>query len=269
MIKKLLIFFIILFASTSFADEVQIQSDIGLQNNSLGYQEHTDLQVGGVTHNIDSTCSPSYLSLQSRVELRSGKKIYGIKGIIPVSKSTAQEKWTIDGTEYQTNDLSYSISSVDIYAGYEFNTLLGVVGGARISRGLQTRHNFFSTTDGALPGVSTEIIDSFNIFSRMFGSTQYDLYTLGYALEVSYPLSASATNNFDPGINFNSSGYSLGMGVCLSYKLVEDSTIKLSTGYNIINYDGSQGIKVGADIYKWPSNKTQDFFVALSMICGY
>jgi hypothetical protein len=267
--KYLFIIVLLILASSAYADEVQIRSDIGLILNSLGYQEHTDSQILGVSGNVDSSANPSFLAFQGQFELKANKRIYGIKGLMPISKVSAKETWKFNGAEYQYNDLVYAISCVDIYGGYEFNSLLGVLGGIRISRGEQTRENFCQNGARLNSDISTEIIDSFNIFTRMFGSNTQNLITFGYALEASYPLSVCTTNNLLSGYTFSSTGYSLSAGISIAYKLLEDSTLKLSSGFSVLHYDGTPWIVKGTQTAKWPTNNTQNFSIALSLISGF
>ena len=185
---------------------------------------------------------------------------------MPVSSRPAKETWTFNGYEFQTNDLAYTLTSIDIYSGIVGQEWITLTGGLRGSKGEQSRENFYQNGIKLNIGKSVETINAISAFAEISGKGQSSPFSLGYSLLLSYPLSVTTTNNLTPGFEFTSPGYSIGLGLNLNYDLADNWYLSGTVGCDVLHYEGSKWVQNGAQTAKWPSNDTYSYNIRASSI---
>ena len=247
------------------------RSEIGLAADSLGYQEHvTDYPRNNATGKVDSNASPSFLALRGRWEMVMGKGFFGLRSVLPMVKTVVKETWNFNDALMQTNDLSYTLTSVDFYGGYLFSNLLEPLGGLRVAKGEQVRENFYDQNNVRQNvGKSTETITSMNLFADLRGQSERSPFGFGYLMEGLLPISVTTTNDLMPGVNFSAGGYTLAISGNLYYAFSPISYLKGEIAYNLIHYNGSGWQPLGVSQVKWPTNDTQDLSAVLGWVYSY
>jgi len=245
--------------------------EIGLAADSLGYQEHVpDYVMNNVTGKVDSNASPSFMALRGGWEMMMDRMVFGLRSILPIVKTVAKETWKFNNANMQTNDLSYTLTTVDFYGGYLFSKLLEPLGGIRIAKGEQVRENFYDQNNVRQNiGKSTETITSVNLFADLRGQSESRQIGFGYLLEGLMPLSVSTTNDLMPGFNFSAGGYTLAISGNIYYAFSPANLIKGEIGYTLVHYNGTDWVTQGAQRAKWPTNDTQDLSVVLGWVYSY
>ncbi|HTY14035.1 MAG TPA: hypothetical protein VMD02_07645 [Candidatus Omnitrophota bacterium] len=237
--------------------------ELGIGMELLGYQEHVaNVSIGGPAGNIDSSASPNYYSVNGRLEMAMGNAIYAVAAHFPLSASPVTEKWTFNGGDYQTNDLSYTLTRFDACGGYSFSDLFQLLGGIRISKGEQTRENFYQNGSRLSTGQVVETIDSFNALVKLRGMMEPGPVRFGYELEAAYPIKVSTVNTQLSGLELGASGDSYAAAVTLSCDLDPGSSIDGAIRWSTVHYDGSGWHAYGAGQVQWPINDTQDLGIS-------
>ena len=229
--------------------------------NFIGYQEHAAINTG----NIDSSSSPAFVAVKGRLEINKPGSFYGLSYVLPIAKNKVTETWTINNVAYQTNDLSYTLTSVDIYSGFTINKMIEPLFGFRISRGEQTREKFYVNNVRQSTGQSIETINSLNLLLSLRGIRKIDEVNYGYSLEVLYPLNVLTTNTLLPAFGFSAAGTTIALKVNAGYQFSNNYFIKGEIGYRLIHYSGSGWTTQGPQQAQWPINDTQDLSVSAGL----
>lgn len=247
------------------------RSEIGLAADSLGYQEHvTDYPRNNATGKVDSSASPTFLALRGRWEMLMGKGFFGLRSVLPMVKTVVKETWNFNEALMQTNDLSYTLTSVDFYGGYFISRMLEPLGGIRVAKGEQVRENFYDQNNVRQNvGKSTETITSVNLFADLRGQSEGRPLSFGYSVEGLLPVSVSTVNDLLPGFNFSSAGYTLAVSGNICYAFSPANLIKGEIGYTLVHYNGTDWQTSGVQRAKWPQNDTQDLSAVLGWVYSY
>lgn len=269
--KRASLFLLVLLMFVSFQTYSNAySSEISFSYDLMRYSEHVpDYQVPGGLSVLNSSASPAFVSIKAKLEQDIEKVLFGAKAEFPLYKSTVIETWKLNGADYQTNGLNYTLTNFDLFSGYRLSELIDGLIGLNISKGVQERENFRINGIRSSTGKSIETINSTNLYAELRGKNELEVFCLYYGARYLMPLSVSTTNTSLPSFNFSSLGNTFKLSLGGSKLISDNAQIKLDIIYKNIHYNGSACEESGGVRAKWPENTTEDIGIDLSYLYWY
>jgi hypothetical protein len=283
----ILVLLIILFPRGVGAfDDGSLHLSLGVGLEQLNYQEHIDMiQPDNMPIESDANINNQVIAFSGRVDL-DNRAVIGAAFRTAVSKGSSKEKWyqitdnngsTRESDLHQTNELEYSWLQFDIYGGYRFSNLVRFLGGVRVSRAEQFRHEL-RDADGKLitfsDGDPIEAIERINsnwfVFTAL-GEQPIGRIILGYSLVAGVPLSVKTTNSIFRGVEFTDvGGWMFDFIGRLLLPISSNTRMRFDIGTTMMHWNGSnfqQLPVIDSDdlLVQWPENDTRALIALASL----